>query len=169
MKILLAIDGSECSAAALEELVSRPWPEGSEVEVVSVAHPWPSFHDPFLLGMALHYQTLEDEKRRAEADVAAAAGRVERDAPALRVSTRTFEGPPKEVLLAESERFGADLVLVGSHGRGAGGRFLLNERASRAFELRDAQPLTTASGRSRASLRASPAPWTTSTTSATSL
>lgn len=125
MKILLAIDGSEFSAAALEEVVRRRWPEGSEVEVVSVAHPWPAFPDPFLVGMALHYQTLEDEKRRAEADVASAAERIAGEVPALRVSTRTFEGSPKEILLAEAERFGADLILVGSHGRGAPGRFLL--------------------------------------------
>lgn len=125
MKILLAIDGSEFARAALDELIRRPWPAGSEVEVVSVAHPWPSFHDPFLLGMALHYQTLEDERKRAEDDAAQAAERIRREAPDLAVSTATFEGPPKEILLAEAERFDADLVMVGSHGRGAAGRFLL--------------------------------------------
>jgi ABC-type lipoprotein export system ATPase subunit len=84
-----------------------------------------SFHDPFLLGMALHYQSLEDERKRAEDDAAQAAERIRREAPDLAVSTATFEGPPKEILLAEAERFDADLVMVGSHGRGAAGRFLL--------------------------------------------
>ena len=31
MKILLAVDGSECSDAAVEEVTARPWPDGSEV------------------------------------------------------------------------------------------------------------------------------------------
>ena len=35
MKILLAVDGSPCSDAAVEEVVRRPWPEGSSVKVLS--------------------------------------------------------------------------------------------------------------------------------------
>src|SRR5215510_3873144 len=35
MKILLAIDGSPCSDAAIEEVGKRPWPEGSIVKVLT--------------------------------------------------------------------------------------------------------------------------------------
>jgi hypothetical protein len=35
MKILLAIDGSPCSDAAVEEVARRPWPEGSLVKVLT--------------------------------------------------------------------------------------------------------------------------------------
>src|SRR5215217_6302612 len=35
MKILLAVDGSPCSDAAIEEVACRPWPEGSSVKVLS--------------------------------------------------------------------------------------------------------------------------------------
>jgi hypothetical protein len=35
MKILLAIDGSKCSDAAVEEVGNRPWPEGSMVKVLT--------------------------------------------------------------------------------------------------------------------------------------
>ena len=37
MKILLAVDGSEASLAAVEEAARTPWPEGSVVRIVSVA------------------------------------------------------------------------------------------------------------------------------------
>ena len=37
MRILLALDGSPCSAAALREVIERSWPAGTEVEVLSVA------------------------------------------------------------------------------------------------------------------------------------
>src|SRR5262250_1153678 len=39
MKILLAVDGSACSEAAVLEVAARTWPEGSEVRVVSVVEP----------------------------------------------------------------------------------------------------------------------------------
>jgi nucleotide-binding universal stress UspA family protein len=125
MKILLATDGSEWSAAALETLVGRPWPAGSQVCVLSVAHPAPFFHDPFLVGAALHYHTLEEERQRAAADVDKAAELIRQRAPELEVVTRTAEGSPQAIVLDEATKFGADLILIGSHGRGAATRFLL--------------------------------------------
>jgi nucleotide-binding universal stress UspA family protein len=35
MKILLAIDGSPCSDAAVAEVSRRPWPEGSSIKVLT--------------------------------------------------------------------------------------------------------------------------------------
>jgi len=37
MKILLAVDGSTYSDAAVDEVVKRPWPANSDVKVVTVA------------------------------------------------------------------------------------------------------------------------------------
>ena len=39
MKILLAIDGSSCSDAAVREVARRPWPEGSMVKVLTPSTP----------------------------------------------------------------------------------------------------------------------------------
>ena len=36
MKILLPVDGSEGSKRATESIAERPWPEGTEVRVLSV-------------------------------------------------------------------------------------------------------------------------------------
>jgi hypothetical protein len=55
MKILLAIDGSPCSDAAVQEIATRPWPEGSQVKILSVATvPLPDAPDPLLV----HLQVL---------------------------------------------------------------------------------------------------------------
>ena len=35
MRILLAVDGSPCSEAAVDEVVTRPWPSNSEFRIVS--------------------------------------------------------------------------------------------------------------------------------------
>ena len=41
MKILIAIDGSECSDIVVEEVAKRPWPADSAVRIISVAEPIP--------------------------------------------------------------------------------------------------------------------------------
>ena len=35
MKILLAVDGSPCSTAAIAEVARRPWPDGSSIKVLT--------------------------------------------------------------------------------------------------------------------------------------
>ena len=39
MKILLAIDGSDFSQAALKSVLARPWPASTEVKVLHVVEP----------------------------------------------------------------------------------------------------------------------------------
>ena len=45
--------------------------------------------------------------------------------PTLSITTSVIEGSPKSVILEEAESFGADLIVVGSHGYGAVERFLM--------------------------------------------
>ena len=132
MRILLALDGSPCSRAALEELLSRGWPEGSEVEVLSVGHAIPFVPDPFLLGAAIHYDSLEAEQKHAREIVARAAEKIAESAPDLEVTTKVLDGSPKELIVEEATRWGADLVILGSHGRGAVKRLFLGSVAHAA-------------------------------------
>ena len=125
MKILLATDGSEGSAAALEALLSRPWPPNSEVAILSVASPFPFYQDPFLAGSAIYGRILDEEVARAAADAAQAAEQIRARAPQLTVRTETPIGSPSAVAIDFAKVWGADLIRVGSHGRGAAGRFLL--------------------------------------------
>ena len=47
MKVLLAIDGSPHSHAALMELATRLWPHGTQVQILTVIHPtMPLFLEP---------------------------------------------------------------------------------------------------------------------------
>lgn len=45
MKILLAVDGSAHSDAAIEEVLGRPWPAQSEIKVIT------AFETPLMVGM----------------------------------------------------------------------------------------------------------------------
>jgi nucleotide-binding universal stress UspA family protein len=129
MKILLAVDGSKEGGSPVRELVHRVWPPGAEVRVLSVVHPVPLVTDPILIVAASHMESLKEEQRRAARAVAETVEQLTKAAPGLQVSSRILEGSPKQMIVEEAERWGADLILVGSHGHGAGERFLLGSVA----------------------------------------
>jgi nucleotide-binding universal stress UspA family protein len=126
LKILVAVDGSPCSDRAVQSVAMRPWPTGSEVEVVSVPHTrMPGTPDaPLLMMEAAHVDALEAEGLRAP-QRAARAERCLAGKPGLTVTSAVLEGNPPEAILDEAERWGADLVVVGSHGYGPVKRRLL--------------------------------------------
>ena len=118
MKILLAIDGSEFSNAAVEEVANKPWPKGSEVKILSVAElpslpvveSWVPPYD--------YYEKLEGAavaQAREAVDKAVARLRKSHDEK-LRVSTQVTVGHPRVVITDEAETLKADLIIVGSHG-----------------------------------------------------
>jgi nucleotide-binding universal stress UspA family protein len=129
MKILLATDGSKYSDEAVKELARRVWPSGTEVRILSVAHPIPLVADPILVLGASYAESLEEERKRARRDVASTAEEITRAIPNLRVSTQVLEGSPKKEIVEEAERWRADLIMLGSHGYGPIERFLLGSVA----------------------------------------
>ncbi len=124
MKVLLAIDGSAPSDAAVSEVCRRPWPQGTEVRIITVENPW---KEELLRG---NLPSMYDEinvRLRAEAwqRLNAAAAKVRSHAPVMTVTPVFREGQPKDKILDEAEEWGADLIVVGSHGYGTLKRFLL--------------------------------------------
>ncbi len=128
VRILLATDGSECSELAARYVAERPWPLGSEVHIISVVElsvpvfriPYPPYFDP----RAMEELRAEAMKRTEEAVMT--AEQIVTDA-GLPVSG-TVAVPcasPKELILEEANKWGADLIVVGSHGRRGMSRFLL--------------------------------------------
>ena len=111
-RVLLATDGSETSAAAAQALAERPWPEGSEFRIVSVEEPW-----AIKRSRVRHDEQAQEAVRSAE-QILASAGLKATMAVAL-------SGSAKEVILEEAEKWDADLIVVGSHGRRGVKRFLL--------------------------------------------
>jgi nucleotide-binding universal stress UspA family protein len=131
MKVLLAVDGSAGSRTAVEEVCGRPWPPGTEIKVFGVAHVrTPEVFDPALLMASLH----EEGMLRAHAYVTKVArdahAYIRDQAPGLQVTLATTEGVPKDQIVEEAERWGADLIVVGSHGYGALKRFVLGSVAT---------------------------------------
>lgn len=135
MKILLAIDGSPCSESSVDEVARRPWPAGSEIKIVSVAEPPVLAVEPWASHETYYAEALKAVRHRARAAVEGAAKKLRaNETKDLKVTTDTPTGPPREVILKEAEAWGADLVVVGSHGHGWWERMLLGS-VSQAVSL----------------------------------
>ena len=127
MRILLAIDGSSHSQAAVDEVARRPWPSKSTVRVMSVFQPYTPPATEFVLAGA----TLEDIRQQQVSTAEEIATRAVDALTSTGVATETAvrEGDPRSAIVDEAEEWGADLIVVGSHGRTGLSRWLLGSVA----------------------------------------
>jgi nucleotide-binding universal stress UspA family protein len=131
MKVILAIDGSPHSHAALVEFAKQLWPNGTEVQILTVIHPSiPLFMEPTLVVAAAHVQQASELRQQAPALVEAASKLIRDAAPAVTVTTKIVEGVPKDVIVQQAHDWGADLIVLGSHGYGRMRRMVLGSVAS---------------------------------------
>jgi nucleotide-binding universal stress UspA family protein len=118
MKILLAVDGSEAGFAAVEEAAKTPWPEGSVVRIISVAEaPMPIREWAAPLPPSSYEEWERFFEERSVETTAWAMARFDEIAGAqTEARAKTLRGDPKVVILDEAENWGADLIIVGTHG-----------------------------------------------------
>lgn len=116
--VVVATDGSDPAAAAVDAAIGLAAGTGATLHVCTVVNPFPT-------GQSL----VDLRKHREEADerVEAVAARAE-DAGVDAVTT-VREGMPADELLAYVDEVDADMVIVGTHGRGGARRVLLGSVA----------------------------------------
>jgi nucleotide-binding universal stress UspA family protein len=118
MKIVIGVDGSSASDAALQEVTLRPWPKGSEFKLVMAV-------DPFFFVRAP--QLLEETRKSTKEEL-------EEDAAGLRekgwaVDTEVLLENPRHAIAKLATDWKADLAVLGSHGRGTFTRLLIGSTA----------------------------------------
>ncbi len=126
MKILLATDGSAHSKAVVKQFAGRTFAPNTKVRIISAYER--SFKVYAFPIISLNEYNADADKyllKSAEAAVEHAATILRKVHPNLSFSTAVMEGSPKVVILEEAEKFGADLIVVGSHGHGVVAGFLL--------------------------------------------
>lgn len=127
MKILLAVDGSPCSDAAVKEVARRPWPEGSSVKVLTAYElPTPPTPEAWALPVSYFEEMDVALKKQARNVIDGALQKLKAKLnKSISLDAALLPGPPRTVILDEAESWGADLIVVGSHGYRAWERFLL--------------------------------------------
>ena len=127
MKILLATDGSDYSKAAVNSVADRPWPQCSEVKIISAMEvPFAPTTEAWVLPDSYYSELERVAREQAEAAVKDAVERIESGkSSGLEIITKIISGSAREVILDEAERWDADLIVLGSHGYSAWQRFLL--------------------------------------------
>jgi len=126
MKILLATDGSPSSEVAARSIAVRPWPAGSAVKIISVAdvHLAPAPGNWFVPDS--HYlKLLHDLQEHARDAIEQAEAEIKEKNPALTLSSEIIVGNTRETILKQAEDWGANLIVLGSHGHKGINRFLL--------------------------------------------
>jgi nucleotide-binding universal stress UspA family protein len=137
MKILIAYDGSACADAALDDLQRAGLPAQAEACVITVAEVWlppppPSIHKIVEASEEMH--TPADLQRwyaKGSRAVGEAGGlavrateRLRKNFPGWEVTQEAVCGSPAWEIIMKADRWKPDLVVVGSHGRTALGRFV---------------------------------------------
>jgi nucleotide-binding universal stress UspA family protein len=138
MKILIGYDGSDYANAAIEELVRAGLPETADARVVSIADVWPHLpdecfeepSDPAALQqmspiVRRAHELAREAMRDARAMAETASQRLRQLFPRWNPSFAALPGSAATAIVKEAQACEADLIVVGSHGRGAIGRALL--------------------------------------------
>ena len=127
MKILLATDGSAHSKAMINEFGGRIFAANTKLRIVSAYEKASFIMNTNPMAPSNEYYATADEYllKSAQNAVENAAAALRNKNPGFIISTAAIEGSPKSIILEEAEKFGANLIVVGSHGYGALDRFLL--------------------------------------------
>jgi hypothetical protein len=115
MRILLALDGSPSSAAASQLVGSLAWPSGSVIQAVAVAEPAAELLTPLVVSAPVgnfDQQTSDELEAILDATV------VSLERPALAVERTVLHGRPATLIVETAADFHAELVVIGSRGRG---------------------------------------------------
>lgn len=113
MKVLLAVEPSAPSEAAIQAVATRPWPPNTTIEVITVVEPSYVWNVPSL---------VDGLRQAAEQEIQAVANRFR--TMAVPVTTRVLYGDPRTAILDHAAQTNADFIVLGSQ-HSAGLRELL--------------------------------------------
>ncbi|MEO8483061.1 MAG: universal stress protein [Acidobacteriota bacterium] len=132
LKILLAVDGSPFSDAAVRLIVQHYRSDNVEVQVLHAVDWLRELPDSFRFGEGPTYAQQILERReasfeRGRALVARVAGELR--AAGFNATTATLDAEARRAIVDTARQWPADLIVIGSHGRTGIDRFLLGSVA----------------------------------------
>lgn len=111
MKVLIAFDQSDCSNQALASIASRTWPADTQLMLVTAAEPlMPAY------GLFIPEEIITSQGRLLAHAMGELTERM-KNQPSVQVTGRLLEGYARDKIPEFARTWGADLIVVGSHGR----------------------------------------------------
>ncbi len=123
MRVLIPIDGSECSKAAVDYVKERPWNKEDTFLLVHVVEPI-----PVDIGIAYIPAAYTPDDGAAFTQSEALLKVVQGDLNSAfgnKVESKVIAGPAKAEIVDLATEWKADLIVMGSHGRKGFNRLLL--------------------------------------------
>jgi nucleotide-binding universal stress UspA family protein len=135
-KLLVAVDGSEPSSAALDFALHRAKSYDAEVTIAYAfdrsaiaAQAWGPY------GAIDSYPLVRAIREEADAVMASASDRAAREG--VRATTLVLEGSPARVILERAQASSADAIVVGTHGRSGVSRLAFGSVAEAILRVSD--------------------------------
>jgi nucleotide-binding universal stress UspA family protein len=125
MRVLIPTDGSEYAEVALQKVAERPWPKGSEFKIIA------SPEYPVLVGEYPYYapeqltEMTKNSRNHAIESAKTGVGLLGKAGLTVRSEVTDPKETPAHAILAEADKWQANLIVVGSHGRRGFDRLIL--------------------------------------------
>ncbi|MBS1792290.1 MAG: universal stress protein [Acidobacteria bacterium] len=129
MKVLIATDGSDFSRVAIEKFCEiLAISDDTQIKILSIYEQMaPIAAEPFAVSAQYYQEMMGLAHKQCEGFAEASAEQIRKACPdaECRIETAVRMGAPARVVVDEAREWGADLIVVGSHGRGFWGRLTL--------------------------------------------
>jgi len=124
MRILVSTDGSDFSRDAVEkccQIIVQP--ENTAIKIVSVFE----VIEPLDISISPEFsQEFESSARKKAQELTEqAVAQIRECFPNIDLTVQVFKGAPDQILIETAKEWKADLIVIGSHGRGFWRRMLL--------------------------------------------
>jgi nucleotide-binding universal stress UspA family protein len=126
LRVLLAIDGSHGAMAAVDAVVARHWPEGSQARLVNATWTVPPITSSRMVAPIAEW--IANENARIKQAMETATAKLQ--GANLTTSSVIEEEEPKDLICKEAEKWGADSIFLGARGMGTVERLMIGSISS---------------------------------------